>query len=545
MKQVYVVPEPKKLEFTGRWFKFDGFENFPRFIAEEFRVPVGSWRIVKIDRDGTGVRVRDGIVEIWGEEKICYATILQLIIQGGGQIPEVTIEESFSFRFRGFHLDIARGGVPKVETFKSIIRWLYLLKYNYFAVYVEDLFPWRSYPQIGVLRGRLTEEEWNTISDYGEKFGIEVFPSLELCGHMEHILSIPEFRRFSEWHRPTEGCLDVSSEEAREFAYRLLNDALELTRSKYVHIGGDETWALGRGVSLNKTWKFEGPSLYEKHHRRLVEIVRSKGKMPLLWGDMISGMYLAGDREKWAEVLQSDIWRESIIANWDYSPETIEHFRRKIDIFKSRGLEQIACPGLSNWDRFYPNFDVAIANLKNFLKAAKEKDILGFMVTAWGDDGEECLFSFLKPLILASMEIAEGSGEWESKWMVLTGEKENVLKARLAFGRGEVSDLLKHALYFTPFIKRIEREMLEKITKSWEEILEDLKDVTLPRDLEFIRRSLEVGLKRLKGETTVSDYIALARLYSELWLSERKPEGLELIITRLWGAAGRVDLNLQ
>lgn len=169
VEQIYVVPEPKKLEFTGRWFKFDGFENLLRFIAEEFKIPIGRWRIVKVDCDGTGVKIRDGVVEIWGDENVCYATILQLILQGNGQIPEVTVKEGFSFKFRGFHLDIARGGVPRVETFKSIIRWLYLLKYNYFAVYVEDLFPWRSYPQIGVLRGRLTEEEWNTIVDYGGK----------------------------------------------------------------------------------------------------------------------------------------------------------------------------------------------------------------------------------------------------------------------------------------------------------------------------------------------------------------------------------------
>lgn len=543
--QIYVVPEPKRLEFTGRWFKFDGFQNLPRFIAEEFKVPIGRWRIVKVDRDGTGIRVKDGVVEIWGDENICYATILQLIMQGNRQISEVTVEEGFSFKFRGFHLDIARGGVPRVETFKSIIRWLYLLKYNYFAVYVEDLFPWRSYPQIGVLRGRLTEEEWNTIVDYGGKLGIDVFPSLELCGHMEHILSMPEFRRFSEWHRPMEGCLDVSSEEAEEFAYRLLNDALELTRSKYVHVGGDETWALGRGVSLNKTWRFEGPSLYEKHHRRLVEIVRSRGKTPLLWGDMISGMYLVGDKEKWAEVLQSDIWRESIIANWDYGPESIDHFRRKIDIFKERRLEQVACPGLSNWDRFYPNFELAIANLRNFLTAAREREVFGFMVTAWGDDGEECLFSFLTPLILASMEIAEGSGEWEKKWIALSGESEAVLKARLIFGRGEISDILKHVLYSTPLLKRMGSERLERIAKNWGEVLENLRGVTLPKDLGFIRKCLEAGVNRLRGEATVSDYVTLARLYSELWLSERKPEGLELIITRLWGAAGRTDLNLQ
>ena len=539
-----VVPEPKKFEFTGKWFRFDGFKDFPDFLAREFNILKGTWEISKVKGKGTGLRVNDGIVEVWGNEKIYYATLIQLIKQCKDRLPKVVIEEELRFKFRAFHLDIARGGVPKVETFKSILRWLFLLKYNYFAIYFEDLFPWKSYPQIGALRGRLTEAEWKEIVEYGEELGIKVFPSLELCGHMEHILSIPEFTKFSEWHNPAEGCLNVSDEAAREFVYKLLEEALELTSSNYIHIGGDETWALGRGRSLDETWRFEGPRLYEMHHRNLVELVRKRGKIPILWGDMISGMYLRGARERWAEVLESDIWKKALIANWDYSPSPKEHFKEKIGIFKKKGLRQLACPGFSNWNRYYPNFDAALENLRNFLSAAREEGIFGFMITAWGDDGEECLFSFLYPLILASMEIAEGVGTWERKWMALTGEPEEVLKARLLFGKQEVADALKHILYSTIYFRRLDKSALEKIRSTWERVLEGVKGVQLPKDLDFIRLCLEVGLKKLKGKATVSDFITLSRIYAELWLSERKPEGLERIVARLWGAAGRIDLSL-
>jgi hexosaminidase len=289
---INIVPEPKRLEFTGKWLKFDGFQNFPRFLANEFEVPEGDWRIVKVKRKGTGIEVSEREVKIWGDEQINYATILQLIKEGRGCLPEVKIEESLNFSFRGYLLDIARGAVPKLETFKRILRWLFLLKYNYFAIYLEDLFPWKKYPQIGEYRGKLSEEELKEIIEYGNKLGIEVFPSLELSGHMEHILSLPEFYKFSEWHNPREGCLDLSNKEAREFAYELLNEVIDFFPCKYIHIGGDETWALGRGKSLNKTWTFEGPRLYETHHRRMIEIVKKAGKEPILWGDMISGMYL-------------------------------------------------------------------------------------------------------------------------------------------------------------------------------------------------------------------------------------------------------------
>ena len=548
MKEILVVPEPKSLKFSGKTFAFDGFKNFPEFLASEFNVPKGEWKITTTRGEGTGLKVKEKEILIWGDSLINYATILQLLRQYPERLPEVEVEEKFTFTFRGYSLDIARGGVPTVETFKKILRWLFLLKYNYFSIYCEDLFPWKGHPLIGKHRGRLTEEELREVIDYGKHLGIEVFPSLELSGHMENILSLPEYRRFSEWHRPSEGCLDLSNEEAREFAYELLRDAVEFCPSKHIHIGGDETWALGRGRSLSKTWTFEGPRLYESHHRRMIEIVKEAGKKPMLWGDMISGMYLRGitkDASKWAEVIESPIWKEALIANWDYSPSSKEYFKEKIKIFKDRNLQQVACPGLSNWGRYYPNFKTALENIKNFLGAAKETEITGFLITAWGDDGEECLFSLLEPLILASMEIAEGNGRWEEKWVALTGESKEVLKARILFGNPEISEAVKHVVFRNFWFHRMNDERREALKAQWSKTLKETEDVRLPNDLDFIRRLIDLGVKVLNGEARVSDYISLSRIYAELWLNERKPEGLGRIIERFWGAAGRTDMDLR
>jgi len=544
MIEVCIVPEPKSFKFLGKWFVFDGFEEFPDFLRDEFYVPKGEWKITKIKRGGTGLEVTKKNIRMWGDELTCYATILQLAKQRESYLPQVEVEEAFKFGFRGYHLDIARGGVPTVETFKRILRWLFLLKYNYFAIYFEDLFPWKKYPRIGSHRGRLTEEEFREIVEYGSSLGIEVFPSLELCGHMEHILSLPEFWNFSEWHRPTEGCLDVSSKEAREFTYELLKEAVESSRSKYVHIGGDETWALGRGKSLNETWKFEGPRLYELHHRNMVEIVRKAGKEPMLWGDMISGMYLRGDAAKWAEAIESPIWKDVLVANWDYNPSPKQHFNDKIRSFKERGLQQIACPGLSNWDRFYPNFQMALENLRNFLTAAREEGLRGFLVTAWGDDGEECLFSFLDPLLLAAMEIAEGNGRWEEKWIAIGQEDENILRARTLFGDPSISEVIKHVIFRDFWFSRSSPESREATRSHWKNTLREIEGTNLPEDLNFIRRLIATGMKVLDNDVKVSDYIALSNTYSQLWLGERKPEGLGTIIQKFWGAAGKEELKL-
>ncbi|WPX08924.1 beta-N-acetylhexosaminidase [Anaerocellum danielii] len=541
-----IVPKPKKLDFTGKWFDFDGFENFPDFISSEFSIPKGSWKIEIVQRPGTGLSIEDKKVKVWGNVNVAYATLVQLLIQRRDALPQVTVEEEFRFSFRGFHLDIARGGVPNLSTFKNILRWLFLLKYNYFAIYFEDLFPWEKHPKIGAGRGRLTKEELKDIIQYGKNLGIEVFPSLELTGHMENILSIPEYSKYSEWYLPREGCLDLSNEEAKRFAYELLEEVLEFFPSKYVHIGGDETWALGRGKSLEKNWIFEGPKLYEEHHKNMIDMVEKYRKIPIMWADMLTGMFLRpNEKQVWEKLLQSDIWQRAILANWDYAAMPKEHFINRIEsLGKNHQSNQIVCPGFSNWNRFYPDFEVAIENIKNFIDAAKAKGIQGFLVTAWGDDGQECLFSFLYPLLVATIEFAEGDGGWEKSFIILSGESEKLLEVRKAFGISKIANNIKGLLYWNKEIIRMETSKKQELKRCFEEALQKSVDVNLPEDLAFIHQAIRVAIKRLENTVAAADLIELGNYYCRLWLSERKKEGLDRIVGRFWAAAGRVDLEL-
>jgi len=31
-EEVLIVPQPRQLQFTGRWFRFDGFSNLPDYM---------------------------------------------------------------------------------------------------------------------------------------------------------------------------------------------------------------------------------------------------------------------------------------------------------------------------------------------------------------------------------------------------------------------------------------------------------------------------------------------------------------------------------
>jgi len=188
---------------------------------------------------------------------------------------------------------------------------------------------------------------------------------------------------------------------------------------------------------------------------------------------------------------------------------------------------------------------VAMGNITNFIEAARQEKLPGYMVTAWGDDGEECLFSFVEPLLVACAEAGEGNAAWEDKWIMLSGEPREVLRARKLFGRPDVSEQIKHVLFADLQYQRMSETERSALAKSWKAVLDDLCCVNLPEDLEFIRRCLQVGMKRISGEAAPSDLISLANSYTKLWLSERKPEGLERILERFWGAAGRIDSKVR
>jgi len=87
------------------------------------------------------------------------------------------------------------------------------------------------------------------------------------------------------------------------------------------------------------------------------------------------------------------------------------------------------------------------------------------------------------------------------------------------------------------------QELFERVRIDLEEAVMKAESVVLPQDLQFIREFYKACLKALDGKVMTSDYIDLAKLYKELWLSERKPQGLEDVIGKFWRAAGLVEIE--
>src|SRR5947208_12932113 len=63
-------------------------------------------------------------------------------------------------------------------------------------------------------------------------------------------------------------------------------------------------------------------------------------------------------------------------------------FDRQIKPFRDAGLDVMVCPGVNNWNRIFPNLDLAIPNIRVFTRDGQKLGAIGQFNTTWDDYGD-------------------------------------------------------------------------------------------------------------------------------------------------------------
>ncbi|MFI5348250.1 MAG: beta-N-acetylhexosaminidase [Elusimicrobiota bacterium] len=305
-------------------------------------------------------------------------TLRQLLIPAGRRLacPAVSIADWPSMAWRGVHVDLSRGPIPTLEYMKKQVRTLSEYKINLYALYLERVFDYRSQ----LLKhddGALTAAEVSDLVSYAKKYHVVILPEQQAFGHMHKLLKYDIYSALAE--TPHGHVLAPVQEGSYDLIAGMYAELAPLFPDPFFHIGCDETFELGSGQSQARAREAGPGRLYLDHLQRVHEIMRPYHKRLLFWGDIAV---------KYPDLL-GVLPKDMIAVPWGYDLDT--DYAAITKPYKDAGFDFIVSPGASNWNRVWPDFDIAFANIRDFASAGQKLGALGLLNTTWNDDGESLL----------------------------------------------------------------------------------------------------------------------------------------------------------
>jgi len=262
-----------------------------------------------------------------------------------------------SFPFLGFHYDIARGAYLRPEYFQEAIRHAAHRGFTHFLPYLENMIRLpsmeRACPEVAY-----TKENWRTFEATAQESGIELVPHFNVIGHTEHICAV-----YPELAGPTGGReLDVDRQETRDWVLSCLEEFCAISKGRYFLIGGDE-WQTPNHL-LDRHAGQVG-KLWANHINQAVEFLSRRGRIPLVWHDMLL---------HYPEALEH-LSREAVVMFWFYDADQDYPV---LETFRKHGFRTIMASGCHGHLNRRQTAAVHCA-----VQAAQKHQTEGFLMTSW------------------------------------------------------------------------------------------------------------------------------------------------------------------
>ncbi len=387
-----------------------------------------------IDRRGVRIEYREtaGLLA-------AGATLRQLLREYGRRLPCLKIRDWPDFERRGVMLDISRGRVPKLETLLDLVERLADFKINEFQLYTEHTFAYRRYKSVWQSWGALTAAEIRTLDARCRELGIDLVPNQNSFGHLRYFLEHPKVKKLAEVSAPYEGStgdflrfpttLAPNNPGTIKFIRELYDELLPNFSSKFLNVGCDETWDLGRGQSKKLCERRGKGRVYVDFLKQIEREAAKRGRRMMFWGDIILNH---------PELIKS-LPKNVIALNWGY--EANHPFEKEAATFAKSKVPFYVCPGTATWMTLLGRHDTAFANLKFAAAAGRKHGAIGYLNTDWGDGGHPQPLAVSWPLYVVGAAHSWCSRSFDEKLLapvlsrdVYEDPTQNVAKAAIALG---------------------------------------------------------------------------------------------------------------
>jgi len=303
-------------------------------------------------------------------------TLKQLVGGRGGaaSLRGAVIRDWPAMRWRGFHDDLSRGPVPTLEFQKKQIRTFAAYKLNIYSPYFEHTLSYAANPLIAPPGGAMTRADVRELVAYARRYHVQVVPEQEAFGHLHHVLKFETYAPLGE--TPHGHVLAPGQAATLPLIQSWFREIDSLFPGDFIHIGADETDELGKGRSADAVAARGLGAVYLDFLAAVDSVLRPTGRRILFWGDV--AMH--------APTLVSQLPKGMIAVGWEYSSDS--NFDRFLKPFRDVGMETWVAPGVSNWNRVWPDFRTALPNIQGFVLAGQMGGSTGVLNTSWDDDGE-------------------------------------------------------------------------------------------------------------------------------------------------------------
>ncbi|HAT4157852.1 family 20 glycosylhydrolase [Clostridium perfringens] len=334
----------------------------------------------------------------------------QLVREFGACIPNLTIEDSPYFKYRGFYHDVTRGMVPTLDTLKSLVDKAAFYKINQLQLYIEHTFAFKGMSEVWMDKDPLTAEEILILDKYCKERHVELVPSLSTFGHLYEALRSKSFRELCELEigdeeysfvdRMAHHTLDVTNSKSLDFVESMLLEFIPLFSSDKFNICCDETFDLGKGKSKEKAEKLGVGKIYTEFLNKVYNIVKSFNKNVMFWGDIIVG---------YPELL-SDIPENLTCLTWNYHPQANDVATK---IIAKYNKVQYVCPGVGGWNMMMNLIEGSFSNIRRMVNHGMKYGAIGVLNTNWGDYGNINLLANSMPSMIYGAGISWNPKEEE------------------------------------------------------------------------------------------------------------------------------------
>ena len=385
-------------------------------------------------------------VQTGGEQGARYAVYMLMQAAIHSLVPVGTVEDYPQMEMRGYLLNM-RGALrySSLENLCSYIRACGRAKINTLLIEYDTRFDHgRHQPDNPWM---LSENDMQVLQACAAEEGIEIIPLIQTCGHLSFLLSQPQLSGIRE-EAEVHDQLCPTNPDSLAFVKELIDMYVERhPRSRYLHIGGDETRQLGKCPACAAYAAEHGKGgLYTQFMNQVIDYVCSKGLTPLIYDDMVcahpeamqdldrrailvywdywttsdpSPLLVARGGYDWAVVRDKSSWDDMDFAGLsdlqrgifksfgvgcdlekDLAPTYLERYRPYLgeqfprfvkafpylEYYRDQGFRVIAMPTcLGNTDNYLgaPNQARFIANMRAFAKRTVESESYGMITSAW------------------------------------------------------------------------------------------------------------------------------------------------------------------